>query len=155
MEFLLGFSCPAKPPKLCIVIFSKPLKSCPDFSSSYGKAPAFESIRPFTGGGRPSWDSVHVPFACLTSGNTTISLAHPKNLLFWWFAFHIISKQNENTDKRSTKTRRSPRSWGRKGPEIQTETQWFYCRRLQQQRREKTAQLAKEKRAKCLPKAKS
>lgn len=44
-----------------------------------------------------------------------------------------------------------PGSGEEKAPRLKTETQWFYCGRLQQQRREKAAQLAKEKRAKCLP----
>ena len=60
-------------------------------------------------------DSLSLSFTfCQISVNTSISLDHPKCILFRWLIFHIISKQKDNTDKSSTKTCHETRYWKKK-----------------------------------------
>lgn len=155
MEFLLGFSCPAKTPKAMHSYFSKPLKSCPDFSSSYGEVPAFESITPFTGGEHP----LETPFISLLPAwllETPLSL-WPIQRAFSFGASPFTEFPNKMTaqTKEAQKHAAVPGTGEEKAPRLKRKHNSFYCRRLQQQRREKTAQLAKEERARCLPKAES
>lgn len=147
-------SCPVKKTqKPMHSYFSKPLKSCPDFSSSYGKVPACESIRPFPVGKALL---VFHPFPFYLPGFCEdcylFGPSKESSLLVVRLSHNFQTKWQH----RQKKHRNMPQYQvlGKKGLETQTETQWFYCRRLQQQRRKKTTQLAKERKsAKCLPKA--
>lgn len=133
--------------------FSKSLKSCPDFSSSYGKVPALESTSPFTGGEKP----LDSPFISpLPAWLLWILLSvWPIQRVFSFGGSSFTQFPNKTTTQTKKQYKNMPQDqvWGER-PQSQPQTQWLYCKRLQQQRRKKTPQLAKErKRAKCPPEA--
>lgn len=145
--------------RACVVIFPKVFKSSLTSVIPVIRFLPFGLLHPSLRGksSRQSQFKFHV---CRISVNTSISLDHPKCVLFWWLIFYIISKQKDNTDKSSTKTCHETRYWKKKAlKQTQIEIQWFYYMSLQQWKRKKKARLAKEGRdakwvtnAKCLRK---
>lgn len=99
---------------MCTVIFPKVCESSLISAVPVVTFLLFGLLSPSRREKKNPWYSQFKFHFCQISVNTSISLDHPKCILFWWLIFHVISKQKDNTDKSSTKTCHGTRYWKKK-----------------------------------------